>query len=82
MNTFYFHELYIIGMFTSVVLVDVIDVSRYLKKLFKIKAHQRVNLIDCLPCMTFWITLALTFNPLVAMSTYLTAILIDTLRNR
>ena len=75
-----FYQLYIGALFVSIILVDVVDVPGKIKKLLKIKAHKRVAGLDCLPCFTFWTSLILTFNPFVAMATYLTAMIINSLR--
>jgi len=45
------------------------------RRLLRIKQTKGIKLLDCVPCQSFWIALAVTFNPVVAMAVYLMAVL-------
>lgn len=47
----------------------------WMRWLFRIKQTKGIKLLDCLPCQSFWVALAVTFNPVVAMAVYLMAVL-------
>lgn len=67
----------VICTFISVFLMEKIGLAWRIKLLFGLKISKEYKLIDCLPCVTFWLTLFITFNPISAMSAWLLAIIIE-----
>ena len=51
------------------------SLKHWLCRLFRIKQTKRIKILDCLPCQSFWVALAVTFNPVVAMAVYFMAVL-------
>ena len=47
----------------------------WLRRLFRIKQTKGIKLLDCVPCQSFWVALAVTLNPVVAMAVYFMAVL-------
>ena len=68
---------YIILLFATFFFYNKLNGIYYLKRLLKIKLTKKVMPLDCYPCTSFWITLIVTFNPIVAMAVYMTAVIID-----
>jgi hypothetical protein len=69
-------ELYICTVFIVVLFAEFWNVPSMIKRLFKLKQTAFIGPLDCLPCFSFWVS-ALTFNPMVAMMTFITFYLID-----
>ena len=53
------------------------NMNYYIKKLLRRKLTKSITLIDCYPCFSFWLTLIITFNPIVAIAVYMAAVIID-----
>lgn len=63
-----FNEVYfVIGLFISVFLYNVINVGYWIKRFLNIKISKRVAILDCYSCFSFWTTLALTQSIFCAM---------------
>ena len=68
---------FIVLLFATFFIHQKWNVNYYIKRLLKIKLTKSVTLIDCYPCFSFWCTLLITFNPIVAMCVYMVAVIID-----
>lgn len=73
----YMTQAVITILFISLVLQESIDISTWIKIIFKIKISKRLKLIDCFPCMTFWIaviySLVTNQNYIVPLTSFVVA---------
>ena len=53
------------------------NLGYFVRKLLRVKQTQDVKVLDCFPCLSFWITLFVTLNPVVAMTVYFMAVLTE-----
>lgn len=73
-----FNEVqYLVLLFIVYMAHQRFNMPYYIKRLLRLKLTKHYKLIDCFPCVTFWTTLIITFNPLVSVATFLTAVIID-----
>jgi hypothetical protein len=63
---------YIYALAIVLVLIESVNLPMRLKILFNLKLSKRYKLIDCMPCLSFWTSLIITFNPTVAFAVFLT----------
>ena len=70
-------ELILVGWFISYILTHEVNISFRIKNRLNIPPSYYVKWLDCCPCITWWITLAISFEPVTAMAAYLIATLID-----
>ena len=75
-----YYQLVLIGWFISYILHQEFNLPYLIRMLFKMSMTKYVKLIDCYPCVSFWVTLGLTWSPLASIGVYLIAVLIDRLR--
>jgi len=75
-----YYQLVLIGWFVSYILHQELNLPYLIRRLFKMSMTKYVKLIDCYPCVSFWITFGLTWSPLASIGVYLIAVLIDRLR--
>jgi hypothetical protein len=65
-------EQYIFALSLVFIIIESVNLPTRLKHLFKLKISKRYKLIDCMPCLSFWLSLILTFNPTVAFAIFIT----------
>lgn len=58
---------FVIGLFASLFLYNVVNIGYWTKRVFKIRITKEVKILDCMPCFNFWLTLAITQSILCAM---------------
>lgn len=75
-------QLIVISLFTAYILHYEINIGYYLRELFNLKHTKHYKLLDCFPCQSFWISLAITLDPIKAMFIYLISIIYDKLNTR
>lgn len=71
------YKLALLGWFIAFIIHKEFNISYRIKRLFKIHPTRYVKLIDCFPCITFWVTLAISLIPLTAIGAYLISIFTD-----
>lgn len=71
---------YIFAMALVFVLIDSLGLQTRIKRAFKIKITEHVKLIDCFPCLSFWISLIVTFNLTTAFAVFITAKFYEAIR--
>lgn len=67
----------LIGWFAGFIIHQELNFSYRVKRLFKLRVTKYVKLLDCYPCFTFWVALAITLNPISAIGAYLIAQILD-----
>lgn len=65
-------ESFIYALAAVFVLIESINLPVRLKIAFNLKISKEYKLIDCMPCLSFWLSLLLTFNPTVAFAVFIT----------
>lgn len=70
-------ELPIALWFGTYFLHQTLNIPFRLKVLFNIKISKEIKPLDCYPCFSFWIALAISLNPITAMLVYFMATIID-----
>lgn len=75
-------ELIVISLFIAYVLHFEINTGYYLRELFRLKHTKSYKLLDCFPCQAFWLSLAITLDPIKAMLIYLISSFYDKLNTR
>lgn len=53
-------EVIVLSFFTAFVLYEDINLSARIKILFKVPLRKNIQVLDCFPCFTFWISVATT----------------------
>lgn len=74
-------EYMITGWFIAYLLTHELNISFRIKRIAGIPPTEYVKLLDCAPCITWWITLIFTFEPVTSAASYLIATLIDKLES-
>lgn len=68
--------IWILSIWFAVYIINMkFALGYWMRRLFRIKQTKGIKLLDCLPCQSFWVALAVTFNPVVAMAVYFMAVL-------
>lgn len=67
----------LIGWFVAFLLHKKLNVPYHIKKVFGWSLTRYKAFPDCYSCFTFWITLAITFEPMSAIAAYLISIIIE-----
>lgn len=70
-------EISLILWFVGFIIHQQFNIAYRLKRLFKIKVTKSIKPLDCYPCFTFWLALAISLSPIHAMTAYVIALIID-----
>lgn len=65
-------EAFIYALSMVFVLIESINLPVRIKIALNLKISKEYKLIDCMPCLSFWLSLLLTFNPTVAFAVFIT----------
>lgn len=75
-----YYVLVLLGWFTAFILHQELNMPFYIKSVLRLRLSKYYKIIDCYPCVTFWITLGLTWSPLASIGAYLIAVIIDKIK--
>lgn|GEM_PF-6424636 len=73
-------EQYIYAMSFVFIMLDSFGLQTRIKKILKLKVSEQYKLIDCFPCISFWLALLVTFNLPVAFAIFLTSKFYEAIR--
>ena len=73
-------EQYIYALSFVFIMLDSIGLQTRVKRILKLKVSKQYKIIDCFPCISFWLALLITFNLPVAFAIFLTAKFYEAIR--
>lgn len=63
--------------FVMFIVIVKLNITYRVKIWLGLSVSKMIKPFDCYPCLSFWLTLLLTFNPFTAMAVYLISLIIN-----